>query len=299
MSQDVMDRETPSVSDAEEALLAMAVSNPDQFKTFFRQIRKTHPRESLRVAFRYLAEKGTDDCAQACLLPWLLMIDYLDALLDPEFVPVGTAQRAADQLAGKDPRFFIQFLQWTKRPNEVRDRLLRGLAITDGLSDASALFSWLKTLTVAPDERMRAQAVKVICRVRANPLLVERQLQSKEFRVRANAIEALWGLQTEEAKAMFEKALEDTHHRVIMNGLIGLFYQKNASAFPKILECAHHPFEMHRAAAIWAMGVVGDPSAIPVLTAVAETDPSAHVREKAGQLLTRLSAKASAAVPAA
>ena len=39
MPQSVPDTETPSLRDAEEALFQMALTDRDQFKTFFRQIR--------------------------------------------------------------------------------------------------------------------------------------------------------------------------------------------------------------------------------------------------------------------
>ncbi len=109
----------------------------------------------------------------------------------------------------------------------------RALALLDGLKDYSVLFPWLRGLTACADERIRSQAVKAFCKLRSNTAVILRQLKAEDGRVRANAIEALWMIQTPEAADIFREALGDRHHRVVVNALIGLYRQNDPSAFEK------------------------------------------------------------------
>jgi HEAT repeat protein len=129
--------------------------------------------------------------------------------------------------------------------------------------------------------------VKALCKLKSNTTIVARQLKSTDARVRANAIEALWHSGTAEVEAIFRSALLDEHHRVVINAVIGLHFLGDASACSKLLAYTTHPNEMYRLAAVWALGYLAHPEAILALQAVADSDISQSVRDKALNALTK------------
>ncbi len=282
----------------EEHLIRLAKTNPEQFKIHFRHLRRPYPRESVRMCIRYISEYGADPCTKSQLLPWVTMKNYFELLIDPDFLPIDLARCAAETFRVEDPQFFMNFSRLAADEGEKRAFVARALALLEGLTDYTILFSWLRDLTTHPDERTQSQAVKAFCKLRSNTALISRQLKAEDGRVRANAIEALWPVRTPEAAAIFRAALEDTHHRVVINALIGLHYQHDRAAFEKLLEYAAHSSELYRTAAIWGLGHLAEVSAIPVLRAVVSSDPSNLVREKAAKVLAALSEIQSAAVAA-
>ncbi len=274
----------------EDVLAELAVTDQTRFAVFFRCLRDRFPKEVRRMCMRYLAGETARDPVFLQTLAWLKMTSYFKLLLDPEFLAIDGARKVAELLRTEDPHFFLNFSRLTANleSSENNPSLARALALVEGLSDYNVLFPWLRGLTSYPDERIRSQAVKAFCRLKSNTAIVTRQLKSADARVRANAIEALWNIQNAEIEAIFRGALLDEHHRVVINALVGLYYQGDTGALPKLLEYTNHSNEMYRLAVIWALGYLAQPEAIPVLRSVSESDISESVRDKAVIVLGKL-----------
>lgn len=211
---------------------------------------------------------------------------YLNLLLDPDFLSLEEAQNVSGVMREADPGFFLKFEGLAESTSE-RDlrRLERALHLFGGAGTGSnVLFPWLRRLTNHVDQRIRSKAVKACCVLRPNPALVEKQLKSGDARVRANAIEALWGMPGAEAIAIFQEALHDPHHRVVVNALIGLHVHQPEKAVEKLLQLCVHPAPLFRAAAAWGLGHIAERRAIPALENLAE-DSSDVVRERARKVL--------------
>lgn len=71
---------------------------------------------------------------------------------------------------------------------------MRALTLIEDIEDYSAFYPRLCTLTWHPDNHIRSKALLALCRVRPNRSAIDRQLESPDARVRANAIEAVAGL---------------------------------------------------------------------------------------------------------
>ena len=102
----------------------------------------------------------------------------------------------------------------------------------------------------------------------SNPLWVERQMAMADARMRANVIEALWGVKSPEAEKSLRAALYDSHHRVVGNALVGLHQLGDREVPGRLMEMAAHADPHFRAAAAWAMGRTGDRSYIEPLRAL-------------------------------
>ena len=290
----------PQVS-AVEVLTRLLKLDPQKFRIFFRYLRDAFPNEACQVCVGYLGSGEGDSATGQHILAWLKGSKYFGFLIDPQFLSIEEARRAAEALRTEDSRFFLNFSRLTvdgTSSHEQHAAVARALALLDGLKDYSVLFPWLRGLTACGDERIRSQAVKAFCKLRSNTAAILRQLKAEDGRVRANAIEALWGLQTPEAGVIFREALGDRHHRVVVNALIGLYLQNDPSAFERLLELTRHASELHRAAAVWALGHLEEMKGVPVLEKLATEDGSEMVRQKAAQALATLSGKQSAAIAA-
>ncbi len=264
-----------------KVLLNLATSDVEKFTLAFRRLRQAMPEQSIQACIYFLA---THDAVPASHLMtfWLtLRDDYVSLLLDSDFLTTKEAGRAAAVLRSADPHFFTKFRNLVTE-SEITDKryVRRTLAILGALGDYSVLLPWLRSLTHDTDQRIRSQAVKLMCELRPNKALIERQLQDEDPRVRANAVEALWHTLGLEAKCIFKSAAASTHHRVAANGLLGLFFQGDSAAVDGMIELASHPDPLFRAAMAWALGQTHDRRALSVLKILAD-DPVPMVHEQA------------------
>ena len=163
----------------------------------------------------------------------------------------------------------------------------RVLAALDTEGRYDSLLPWLRSLLKHKDNRIKSKAVKLLCKAWPNSELIEEQLKSTDGRIRANAIEALWFHQSPASRAIFYNALSDPNHRVVVNALIGLYYQDDKTAMPGLLSLSKHSSELFRAAAIWAFNHLYDYRAVTALQALLD-DGCKHIREKARNALTTL-----------
>jgi HEAT repeat protein len=131
---------------------------------------------------------------------------------------------------------------------------------------------------------VRSKSVKLIAQITANKQFVDRNLRSEDPRIRANAIEGLWGAVDGEATKVFQAATSDPHPRVVVNALIGSYIQGDSDAFRQLLQLAEHSAPAFRSAVVWAFGYINDAQAVSALRTLAQ-DSDAGIRLKAGRLL--------------
>lgn len=146
---------------------------------------------------------------------------------------------------------------------EVDPEFLLGLveALTGGFN----LLPLLGKLRHSENPRVRSKLARMLGKAARAHEWFNTLRVDPDPRVRANAIESLWAAESPYSAACFESALEDTHHRVVANGLIGLYLQGDVESIAKLAEMAGHQEGAFRAAAAWAMGRTGDPRFVPLL----------------------------------
>lgn len=292
-----------STESLEETLLHLAKTDASKFRILCRRIREASPErleraceQIARTCIRDIATQGKDSEARL-MTSWLIADGrYLNLLLDPDFLSLEEAQNVSGVMREADAGFFLKFEGLGESTSGERDlrRLERALHLFGGAGTGSnVLFPWLRSLTNHADQRIRSKAVKACCLLRPNPALVEKQLKSEDARVRANALEALWGMPGADAVAIFQEALHDPHHRVVVNALIGLHLHQPEKAVEKLLQLCVHAVPLFRAAAAWGLGHLAERRAIPALEKLAE-DASDVVRERATKVLEAFSKAESA-----
>ena len=138
-----------------------------------------------------------------------------------------------------------------------------------------------------PDARVQSKASLLVGKTNQNWRWVQQRLRDPDARVRANALEALWGMNTQEAKAIFRQALDDSDNRVVGNALVGQYRAGDPKCTEKIAALADDSREEFRGTAIWAMQQIGDPAFIPVLAGLLRQGGPA-VRARTMRALTTL-----------
>lgn len=135
---------------------------------------------------------------------------------------------------------------------------------------------------------VRSKAALLLTRIHGTSDRIQKQMGSLDPRVRANGLEAGWGLQGKEYIRICEEAVRgDAYARVRGNALVGLFHARHPNWRPRMIEMAGHPLANFRIAAIWAMGVTGDKGFLPDLHALMESE-GGQIRWHAMRAISRI-----------
>ncbi|GIU74656.1 MAG: hypothetical protein KatS3mg004_1743 [Bryobacteraceae bacterium] len=145
----------------------------------------------------------------------------------------------------------------------------------DPLAEAALLLAQLARQFSGgvPDARLRSRLALLWGRLATAARLAELYFDDPDPRVRANAIESLWGRDDEEAVARYRRALQDQSPRIVANACVGLYLAGRTEALRELKALGEHPEPRFRAAGAWAMGRTGDRRFLPVLAEMRKASP--------------------------
>lgn len=141
----------------------------------------------------------------------------------------------------------------------ARQELIRLIEILAKSMEQDKLGGMLASLCKHSDERLRSK-VAVLSGVVAKQL--PRQidlLKDIDPRVRANAVQALWGMTDPESLQLLVEASRDEHHRVAANALLGRYMAGDIGAVQGLLRLVREAEMTRQLAGVWAIGETGDP----------------------------------------
>ena len=162
-------------------------------------------------------------------------------------------------------------------PLEAAPRLMEILA---EISDGSRIAPSLMRLMRHSNPYIRSKAVLMIGRGSLSVKWVRGRLSEADPRIRANAIEALWGVDSADAQVLLRSALADGNNRVVGNALLGLYRAGDCTTIVDIVKMAGHENALFRATAAWVMGETGDPRFTETLVRML-VEPNTTVRKRA------------------
>jgi len=244
-------------AEAKSILNGLAASDPGIFfAAAIRVVAAAKPSEGLRYLILTL---GKDKRLSAGLLdPGVCTVE--EALAVTRAVAeTGVQLQAAFEIA------LNKALQGQSSPKkaELISRLLDILAQN---GDQSCWNSLQVELMAYPDKVVRAKAALLIGRSTRNVAWIARRLLDRDPRVQASAVEALWGLDPEQAKPHYLSALKSPNNRVAVNAALGLYLSGDVTATRLLLELLRHPDSRFQLSALWAMGRTRDERFLPALT---------------------------------
>jgi HEAT repeat protein len=174
------------------------------------------------------------------------------------------------------------------------DRHTRLMEVLGVISDGVRIFPALVRLLRHPNPHVRSKAVLLIGRGNRSPKWLRQRLSDTDPRIRANAAEALWGVNTDDARELLQSLMRDANNRVVGNAVLGLYKLGDSSMIPEIVALARHESAMFRATAAWVMGETGDPRVTEVVAGLLR-EPNVVVRKRAFAALGSLRAAVSQA----
>jgi hypothetical protein len=160
-------------------------------------------------------------------------------------------------------------------------------------SDDPIPITKLVQLFRSSDPRIRSKVARLVGKYSQYQSFVARRLQEDDPRVRANAIESLWGVDTLVARRSLEAAVSDSNHRARINAIYGLYLLGNPSSVRLLIKQAKHLSPSFRVAAAWGMGQTADPRFSGTVKELM-SDPDESVRRVANLAQSRIEARVNA-----
>lgn len=164
---------------------------------------------------------------------------------------------------------------------------LHALELVGAISDCSCLGSYLIQFLNHSNDKVRSKAALMLGRSNWNLARLEGLLASNDDRMRANAVESLWGHRHGDVRKILWKATQDPSNRVVINALLGLCKAGDRAAHSRLVELASTFDPALRSGAAWAMGETGDLEFEPLLNMLTQ-DGDAKVRAMAEKSLQKL-----------
>jgi hypothetical protein len=231
---------------------------------------------SFRVAALAAMRDLGDRLCRQCLLELMLRARLLPAC-DPALLTLEEETAMVRDLIELDPSLDMKLAQRLSTASaeagtdQAAQRILSLLAV---VPENPRVLPLVIKLLRHPSPELRSKAALVIGRLSRTPEMARQLLSEPDPRVRANAIEALWGVDSPKARMVLRQAAEDPNNRVVGNALLGLYRLGDPAAIAPILRLAAHPEPLFRATAAWIMEQTGSPRFLPTLgQMVRETAP--------------------------
>ncbi|MDQ6664733.1 MAG: HEAT repeat domain-containing protein [Acidobacteriota bacterium] len=229
-------------------------------------------RDAFRAAAIPLLKNVSDERGCRYLVTLLCTNDLLiQALCDNSALRLEEAVSVAKAAARVDPHLHVRLLHHLldslEAGNDPGEDAGAGrlLEIVSAVADRGSLLPLLTQLLRHPNARIRSKVALLIGRSNKSTKWLEKRMSEEDPRVRANAIEALWGVEGEQSRTILWEAAKDTHNRVAGNALVGLYRTGDAGSIAAILEMAGSGDVPRRTTAAWAMGEIEDPRFLLVL----------------------------------
>jgi HEAT repeats len=187
-----------------------------------------------------------------------------DLLLNQEILTLQAAASLARKMTWVEPflEVFLVRHAVTKAGGKVgaikSTAALYVLELVDVISDCSRLGSYLIQFLNHPNDKVRSKAALMLGRSNWNRLRLEILLASEDSRLRANAVESLWGHSNADVRKILWSASSDPSGRVVVNALLGLCRAGDRKAYLNLAELGDTPDPVLRRGAAWAMGETGD-----------------------------------------
>ena len=156
----------------------------------------------------------------------------------------------------------------------------RLLDVLGEVSDGKRLLPSLLLLLRASDARVRSKVVLMMARTNRSVDWARKRLADPDPRMRASAVEGLWGNPSGDALDLLKSAARDANNRVAANALYALYELDDEWTIAELLRMGNSDVPMFRASAAWAMGETADPRFAGALERMKD-DPKDIVRRRA------------------
>ncbi|MFN7938227.1 MAG: HEAT repeat domain-containing protein [Bryobacteraceae bacterium] len=271
-----------------ERLVSDFELNPVSMRRSIQDCYAQSPEKFLHHSLGLLAKPGGSK-AEGYLLSLLMQNEKLAVRLgDPELCTKEEAVQIARRANKIDPTFDRQIANLLMGGLRLADEeISRLLAILESISPPANLLPLLNVLVQHSNPRIRSKATLLLGRSKRSVDWVMSQLTEPDGRVRANAVESLWGMDGPDVIEAFLAAVQDPVARVAANGALGLYRARQTRSLELLMSFGQSQIYQLRRSACWAMGQTQDPRFLRLLAKLVR-DPEPTVRSNALRAATAI-----------
>jgi len=266
---------------------------------FLRRLARELPQEFCAAAMRHLekpGESGAYRLMSVLLVRHPLVFDQIANPNSGRDASVGVARR----LLALDRSFDLRLAR--KLPDSVgvnhREAFtgLHAYRVLDVLNDVTSgtrLVPVLRHLVESSDDKLSSKAALFVGKRLQSAAWARKLLKHRDQRIRANAVESLWGTPDPASLRLFHDCLYDENNRVMGNAGFGLHIVNDPGVIEAILRMTRDARPSFRSTAAWVLGRMGNPGFAPDLKRLVK-DKSSAVRGTALRALIELRRKETA-----
>jgi hypothetical protein len=252
-----------------------------------RRLSLESPEYFLTAAMQRLIQHGDSNALRHLTGVLLRQEGSLRVLSDPQFCSRENAVFLFKRFLQIDPTFDVRMAQ--KLPDrrgsnwaEALDAACstRALDILDQTSSGRRLLPVVGHLVDHSSNRLSAKATLFVGRRLQNPSWTAKRLTQPDQRVRANAVEALWGVDSPAAARILEDCRSDDNPRVAGNSLLGLYLLGRTEIDRRVTDLSDAGDYEMRSTAAWLLGRIDGQECIDCLTRLVK-DEHPQVRSRA------------------
>ncbi len=244
-----------------------------------RRIADELPELFMAAAVKYLDSEDQSGAHRFLASTLLRNPSVFEEVANPAFGPRQKAVGLFRRLLAVDPSADVKLAKRLPDRNGLNHteafdsaRSARALDVLNETSVGRRLLPILSHLVDSPDPRTSEKATLFIGRRIQSVSWAARQLAKDDPRVRANAIEAIWGLKSSGATSLLEDCVDDYCNRVAGNALVGLHMAGRPGVTEHINDIVTAPKPVFRSTAAWTMGKIGDASFVSQLLVLMRDD---------------------------
>jgi hypothetical protein len=268
----LLGRELTADEQATEALLK-AVLDTQEKRTVgasIQGIARSQPAQFMAAAISMLDSQSTLEDRRSLYKQWLDCPQFLLEVAHPDRFTSEQLLVVCRGLKEIDDLLDVQLGRLMPGRHEdtiglAPDVVLRVLDVLDAISAGSRLILMLGHLTEHRNLRIASKATMLVGKRVHNDNWVKRQLAAVDPRVRANAVEALWGVDSSTARKCMWDSLKDENNRVAGNALVGLHRLGEPAVGQLVQRMLQDSRPIFRTTAAWVMGKIGGPEFIECL----------------------------------
>lgn len=214
--------------------------------------------EALSVALR---SRGAE-----FFVAYLMRRDELfPLLLDPHGLSMDDATAALKFAMQMEPGCDVAQLESMVRAPHTAESLTRLIDLASRVRLSGRLRPVLERLRDHENPFLSSKVDLMLKRLDLTERSMWQRLKDPDPRVQADAVEALWGEDTQESREIFLRAINSPSDRLVGNGLYGLYLLGDTTSIRIAFDLAENQSPVVRPTAIWFMGQTGDPRFLPWL----------------------------------